>query len=405
MRSVHFTLWEERGIISDLNSFLESALDELDTAISDKDFSRLIISSPRAASNIYKKIVAVPIIIKNTALVQFSFYAADKVVHHNAAGVEIRHKLEEIYELSYKQWEIDCGVHSFKLLIGKKGNYKKIAAPKEAAPIDYSHNRTKNHILKDGEANDLLIKLGLMSKDGKIYADKQRKFRQINKFLEVLSNIAPHVKDDAHILDFGCGKSYLSFALYHYFNFVLDKNVTVTGLDLKADVIEHCNERAAHLGYDNLAFHCGDIRDFESFDELDMVVTLHACDTATDYALAHALNKGAKIILSVPCCQHELFPQIDNELLEPILKHGALKERFASLLTDALRGQLLEALGYDVSIVEFTSYEDTAKNLMIRAVKARDGVNSDKLEKYQELAKEFGVEPMLYGLVRDGFNL
>jgi len=380
-------------------------LDELTAVISDKNFSRLIISSPRASSNIYKKIVAAPILIKDKTLVQFSFYAAGKVVHHNLAGAEIRSKLEEICELGYKQWEVECGANSFKLLVGKKGNYKKIAEPKEATPIDYSHNRTKNHILKDGEANDLLIRLELMSKNGKVYADKQRKFRQINKFLEVLAKVAPHVKNDAHILDFGCGKSYLSFALYHYFNFMLGKNVTVTGLDLKADVIAHCNERAIDLGYDNLKFHCGDIKDFESFSDLDMVVTLHACDTATDYALAHAVNKGAKVILSVPCCQHELFGQIDNVLFTPILKHGALKEQFSSLLTDALRGQLLEALGYDVSIMEFASYEDTAKNLMIRAVLARDEVCLDRLEKYRGLATEFGAEPLFYGLVRDGFDL
>ena len=381
------------------------ALDELVSAIADKDFSRLIISSPRTASNIYKKIVTVPILIKGKKLVQFSFHAVDKVVHFNLAGAEIRRKLEEIYELGYKQWEIECGVHSFKLLVGKKGNYKKIAEPKEVVSIDYSHNRTKNHILKDGETNDLLSKLGLMSKDGKVYADKQRKFRQINKFLEVLSNIAPHVKDDAHILDFGCGKSYLSFALYYYFNFVLGKNVSVTGLDLKSDVIAHCNERAADLGYDNLKFYCGDIKDFESASALDMVVTLHACDTATDYALAHAVNRGATVILSVPCCQHELFGQIDNEMFAPILKHGALKEQFASLLTDGLRGQLLEALGYDVSIMEFASYEDTAKNLMIRAVLVRDGVCLDRLVGYRRIAGEFGVKPLLYGLVRDRLGL
>ena len=379
-------------------------MDELVTAINGKDFSRLIISSPRAASNIYKKIVAVPVKIKDKTLVQFSFHAADKVVHFNLAGAEIWRKLEEIYELGYKQWEIDCGENSFKLLVGKKGNYKKIAEPKEAAPIDYSHNRTKNHMLKDGEANDLLIKLGLMSKDGKVYADKQRKFRQINKFLEVLASVASCVKDDAHILDFGCGKSYLSFALYHYFNFVLGKSVTVTGIDLKADVIAHCNERAADLGYERLKFHCGDIKDFESESTLDMVATLHACDTATDYALAHAANRGAKVILSVPCCQHELFGQIDNELFAPILKHGTLKEQFASLLTDALRGQLLEALGYEVSIMEFASYEDTAKNLMIRAVRVRDEVCLDRLAGYQRLAEEFGVEPVLCGLVRGKFE-
>ena len=369
-------------------------------AINSELFSRLIISSPRAASNIYKKIATVPVIIKGERVVQFSFHAADKVVHYNLDGTEIRRKLEEIYELGYKQWEVECGVGSFKLLVGKKGNYKKISEPKEVAPINYEHNRAKNHILKDNEPNELLIKLGLMGKNGKVYADKQRKFRQINKFLEVLASVEKSVPEGAHILDFGCGKSYLSFALYHYFNFVLGKNVSVTGLDLKKDVIEHCARLSDELGYDNLSFYCGDIAEFGGDRKIDMMITLHACDTATDYALLHAVNAGAKVILSVPCCQHELFTQIDNEIFSPILKHGALKEQFASLLTDALRGQLLEALGYDVSVMEFAGFEDTAKNLMIRAVKVRNAVGIEKLETYQALAREFGVEPKLYGLLK-----
>jgi len=381
-----------------LNSFTQ-ALDDVYEAINSEAFSRLIISSPRASSNIYKKIIATPLIIKNKRVAQFSFHAADKVVHYNLDGAEIRRKLEEIYELGYKQWEVECGADSFKLLVGKKGNYKKISESKEAAPINYEHNRAKNYILKDGEPNELLIKLGLMAQSGKVYADKQRKFRQINKFLETLASVAENVPENAQILDFGCGKSYLSFALYHYFNFVLGKNVNVTGLDLKKDVIEHCARLSDELGYENLKFYCGDIAEFSGDRKIDMVITLHACDTATDYALFHAINAGAKVILSVPCCQHELFGQIDNELFAPILKHGALKEQFASLLTDALRGQLLEALGYEVSVMEFAGFEDTAKNLMIRAVKVRDGVSADKLRGYYSLAREFGAEVRLHRLL------
>ena len=383
-----------------MNNF-SAAMDDVISAINGELFNRLIISSPRAASNVYKKIVAVPVIIKDTRVVQFSFYEVDKVIHYNLEETEIRRKLEEVHALGYKQWEVECGAGSFKLLVGKKGNYKKINEPKSEKIINLEHNRTKNHILKDGEPQELLIKLGLMGENGKVYADKQRKFRQINKFLEVLASIAEKVPENANILDFGCGKSYLSFALYHYFNFVLGKNVTVVGLDLKKDVIEHCARLSSELGYDNLKFHCGDIAEFSGDRKIDMMITLHACDTATDYALFHAVSAGAKVILSVPCCQHELFTQIDNKLFSPILKHGALKEQFASLLTDALRGQLLEAAGYDVSIMEFAGFEDTAKNLMIRAVKARDGICANKLRKYYSLAREFGAEIRLHGLLKE----
>ena len=380
------------------------ALGEIMEVINNDSFSRLIISSPRVASNIYKKVIAVPVIIKGRRLLQFSFYAMDKVVHHNLDGADISCKLVEIYALGYKQWEIDCGPLSFKLLVGKKGNFKKIVDPKNIdTTVSYAHNRSKNHILKDGEPQEVLIKLGLMSKDGKVFADKQRKFRQINKFLEIVQSIEVHIKKDAHILDFGCGKSYLSFALYHYFNLVLDKNVKITGLDLKKDVIEHCRTLAADCGYENLSFSHGDVKDFEGTFATDMIISLHACDTATDFALAYAVKSGAKVILSVPCCQHELFSQVNNERLNPILKHGALKEKFASLLTDAMRGQLLEALGYNVRLMEFVSAQDTAKNIMLRAVKTKEIVDYRKLKEYYALARDFSAEPALYGLLGDFF--
>ena len=332
---------------------------------------------------------------------QLSFHAADKVIHHNLNGEALRLKLDEIIQTGYKQWEVDCGAGSFKLLVGKKGNFKRIDTPKSAEGINFAHNRAKNHILRDTEPLDMFIKLGLMSKDGKVYSAKQKKFRQINKFLEIVDSIAEHVGNNAHILDFGCGKSYLTFALYHYFNFVLDKNVTITGLDLKKDVVEYCNTLAADCNYENLSFHCGDVKDFSAYKKCDMMISLHACNTATDFAIAHGILSGAKVILSVPCCQHELFGQIDNQQLAPILKHGILKERFASIMTDALRGQLLEVMGYRVSIMEFTGAEDTAKNIMIRAVKVRDAVDEGKLEDYYRLAREFSVEPVLYRLLED----
>jgi len=374
-------------------------VDEILAAIN-TGVNRIIISSPHKASNEYKKIVALPIKLKDREVLQFSFYTGDKVLHYNLAGGEIEAKLREIASLGYKQWEIDCGEHSFKLLVGKKGNFKRIneKTPSNFVP-DLTHNRVKNHMLKDGEPLDMLIALGLMNKEGAVYKDKQKKFRQINKFLEIVDTVEAYVDNEAHILDFGCGKSYLTFAIYHYFNFILGKNVKITGVDLKEDVVAHCNELALKCGYENLQFYCGDVSKFEQIKDCDMMVTLHACDTATDFTLNYAVQNGVKVILSVPCCQHELFEQISSKALAPILKHGTLKERFSAILTDAVRGQLLESVGYRVNIMEFIDMEHTAKNIMIKAVKSSDGMDGEKLEATLRLCRRFSVEPTLYKLL------
>ena len=216
-----------------------------------------------------------------------------------------------------------------------------------------------------------LQKLGVMTADGKVVHARYDKFRQINRFLEFIDDILPELPRDRElrILDFGCGKSYLTFAIYYYFHEIRKQAVRITGLDLKADVIEDCRQLAAECGYNRLEFLCGDIADYDGCDAVDMVVTLHACDTATDYALAKAVGWGAKVILSVPCCQHELNRQISNDLLAPVLSYGILKERISALLTDGIRARLLEEQGYSVQLLEFIDMEHTPINILIRAVK------------------------------------
>jgi len=389
-----------------LVKIVDEIMSEADTASPTLGIRRIIISNPRNASNIYKKIAAVPVSLKDGAVLQFSFYTANKVFHYNLYGENIREKLLEAAGLGYKQWEIEGNTFNFKLLVNKKGEYKRInlKSPLQLAKNTEPnpHNRVKNHILKEGEAFDFLIHLGLMNEDGQVYKDKQKKLRQINKFLEIAGNVATYVDDGAHILDFGCGKSYLTFALYHYLNFILDKNVKISGLDLKEDVVAHCNELSERCGYDNLRFYCGDAAKFNEFGSVGntgMMVTLHACDTATDYALAYAVQNNVKVILSVPCCQHELFGQIKNETLAPVLKYGILKERFSALLTDTVRGQLLEAAGYSVSIMEFVDMDFTAKNVMIRAIKTKSDFDFEKFKSCYEFCNEFSVEPMLYRIL------
>lgn len=256
------------------------------------------------------------------------------------------------------------------------------------------HNRVKQYILKEGTAAPFLVDLGVMTKDGKIVASRYDKFRQINRFLEFIRDILPKLPKDREItiLDFGCGKSYLTFAMYYYLRELEGFDVNVIGLDLKEDVIRHCSELARSYGYDKLHFYQGDIAGYEGVSSVDMVVTLHACDTATDFALAKAVEWGAQVILSVPCCQHELNRQIRNETLQPIMRYGILKERMAALITDGLRAELLESKGYDTQLLEFIDMEHTPKNILIRAVKTGKKKSRDS---FADSMKALHVNPTL----------
>lgn len=260
------------------------------------------------------------------------------------------------------------------------------------------HNRKKHYILEEGIPVPFLIDLGVQTAEGRIVHARYDKFRQINRFLEFVQDILPQMEKgrELTILDFGCGKSYLTFALYYYLKILNGYDIRVIGLDLKEDVIARCNALAEKYGYDKLTFLTGDIADYEGVSKVDMVVTLHACDTATDYALEKALEWDAKVILSVPCCQHELNKQMENEILKPVLKYGLIKERIAALVTDALRAGRLEEAGYQVQILEFIDMEHTPKNLLIRAVhtgKKRDG------EALKHMMKALHVQPSLEKLL------
>ena len=256
---------------------------------------------------------------------------------------------------------------------GENGNVKM-----QPLRPDLSHNRVKKYILEEGKAVPFLVDLGVQTAEGKIVRTRYDKFRQINRYLEFVEDVLPVFDKDKciHIIDFGCGKSYLTFALYYYLHELRGYQVSITGLDLKEDVITHCNQLAEKYGYKQLTFLHGDIAKFEGADAVDMVVTLHACDTATDYALKKAVDWNAKVIFSVPCCQHEVNKMMKNDTLAPVLKYGLIKERMAALFTDAIRANLLEEQGYDTQILEFIDMEHTPKNILIRAVK-----NNKKQEK------------------------
>ncbi|MBD2872370.1 class I SAM-dependent methyltransferase [Paenibacillus arenilitoris] len=352
------------------------------------------------------KTVIRPVRLKNGLHYQFEYHFASKVTHDNVAEAEAAARIVDLLSATYRQALIKTPEADVQLLFNKKGKAAVLTKPPTggARPATLEHNREKQRVLAEGSAAPFLVELGIMTPEGRVHAKKQDKYRQINRFLEMVGDVLAYLPRDREltVVDFGCGKSYLTFALYHLLAVEQKRQIRVIGLDLKADVIAFCTELAVKLGYDRLRFLVGDIADYEELQAADMVVTLHACDTATDAALAKAVNWGASVIMSVPCCQHELFRQIGGDALSPILSQGLLKERFAALATDAARGTLLEALGYKVQMLEFVDPEHTPKNLLIRAVKnGQPGFSTKKWEQYEQFASFLSISPSLERMLSD----
>lgn len=386
--------------MSDLQSLFTDCLNE--TLI------RVILSNPSSKDGVIK-ICDRPVLKNKTLLFQIEEYTKTQVFHKNLtagdAGSYLTGKLSSdtsSQTASFKNALVETQSFTANVLVSKKGTItikKKMNASAKQPKISLSHNRKKKYILEEGIPVPFLIDLGVMTQNGSIVNAHYDKFRQINRFLEYIEDILPSLPTgrELRILDFGCGKSYLTFAIYYYLKVLKGYPVRITGLDLKEDVIRHCNELAVKYGYDKLEFLCGDIAYYDGCSQVDMVVTLHACDTATDYALAKAVGWGAKVILSVPCCQHELNKQMKNDLLSPVLHYGILKERMAALMTDGLRAQILEANGYRTQILEFIDMAHTPKNLLIRAV--YNGHCADNKAQINELLAAFDVNPTLYRLL------
>ena len=341
----------------------------------------------------FTKVNIKPVLIKNEKYIQFAYEYKDKVIHKNLKSDEFIIEYKELLLNHFKQAIIFTTDADYQVIISKKGKVSILKKKPTKSNIDLDHNRKKEYIIEEGLPCDFLIKLGVMREDGKVFSKKYDKFRQINKFLELVSDVVYKIEDKGtiNIVDFGCGKSYLTFALYYYLKKLLNLDVNIIGLDLKKDVIELCSNLAQELDYKGLKFINKDIRDFEELDKVDMVVTLHACDTATDEALIKAVSWDADIILSVPCCQHELLDKIENKTMTPMLKHGIIKERLSSLITDSLRANVLEILGYDTQLLEFIDMEHTPKNIMIRAIKSKNYKAIDTSE-YLEFKKSWNID-------------
>jgi len=363
---------------------------------------KLIISKPRTKSEEYKKIV----IEQKKNSYQISKYTETQVFHENVSSEVLALRCAELTFSHYGQVNAWTDELEYMLLISKSGECtlkKKKASTSAPAATDTSHNRQKSYLLSEGTVIPPLIDMGVFTKDGKIVRTMYDKFRQINRFIEIIDDSVKELSTDTlNVIDFGCGKSYLTFILYYYLTEIRHLKVQMIGLDLKADVIRKCNETATKYGYDGLRFELGDINGFQTPFDVNMVITLHACDTATDYALYNAIQWNADMIFSVPCCQHELNRQLRSESLHILENYGILKERFAAISTDAIRGNLLEYSGYKTQLLEFIDFEHTPKNILIRATKRRTipaKVPGQALSEAEALMKEFSFEPTLYKLV------
>lgn len=370
-----------------------------------KELYQIIVSNSQKNSDI-SKVKIRPIMLKNSIVFQVTEYKGAQVFHENYEKEALIDKIEEYLKDNFKQMELISTIMQATVLISKRGKVtikkKGIQTDKK---VDLSHNKAKKYILQEGNIVPFLVDLGVQTKEGKIVRSNYDKFRQINRYLEFIADIMPILPEDRciNIIDFGCGKSYLTFALYYYMKILCKRDVRVIGLDLKEKVIEDCNALAVRYGYDNLKFVTGDVSTYTGEGNVDMVVTLHACDTATDYAIEKAVNWGAKVIFTVPCCQHEVNKQIENEQLQPLLKYGLIKERISALITDAIRANLLEEQGYQVQVMEFIDMEHTPKNILIRAVKEKD--SREKNTGIGELTEFLHVRNTLQELMAAGKNM
>lgn len=393
-----------------------------------RDLEQFVMSNSKDQDQA-SKVKIRPVLIKEELKFQETLYRGTQVFHENYTKEEMEGRILSNMEQLFGQAQIkglsdDGQIAECTILVSKKGTVtvktKKAKGKdnvsdksmndnvittdnKDKAAKDTSillHNRTKQYILQEGAPIDFLVGLEVMTPDGKVKKDRYDKFRQINRYLEFIADVLQELPKErtVRIIDFGCGKSYLTFAMYYYLHEMQGLDVEINGLDLKKDVIERCNALAKKLGYYGLSFEQGDIADYSGATQVDLVVSLHACDTATDHAIAKAVSWDAKVILAVPCCQHELNRQIKNDMLQPLLKYGVIKERIAALMTDAVRANLLEEQGYKVQILEFIDMEHTPKNLLIRAVKSSHMRTAGKKASLQHCLDDLHLDPTLQKL-------
>ena len=366
------------------------------------DFPNKIISgylsSKRDKNTKYEKAKLQRIRIQDQEVVQLSLYTNKQVFHSNYSDDEISGKLQELLESDFYICELKTKEYVYSYRITSKGKMLSNRRKNTDATIVETHNKKKNYLIEEGMIVPPLVDLGVMLPDGRVVKAHNDKFKQINRFLEIVNDSIGNLSK-INIIDFGCGKSYLTFILYYYLTEIKKMDCTITGLDLKDDVVDNCNKIATKYGYSKLKFLNGDISKFKDDNTVDMIVTLHACDTATDYSLYHAINMNCKYIFSVPCCQHEVNQTINKDSCRVINKFGILKERYSAIITDAIRANILQYCGYKTQVMEFIDIDNSPKNLLIRAV-YQGGVPNEKIkEDIDKFISELGISQTLYKLV------
>lgn len=373
--------------------------------IINKELINATISQPRLKSNDLKRVKLKPIELKGIYHIQIE-YQFERIIKHENVILENFSDSLDILLPQFRQIHAQLKNQNIQIQLSKKNKVSwKTEKLNETKEINLSHNRKKQYLLDDTTPYPFLIRLGVQTEEGKVKKQKYDKFKQINRFVEFIHDSLEHLPKgrQIRILDFGSGKSYLTFALYHYLKIEKGLDIRVTGLDLKKEVIQECNKIAQDLNYEQLEFLVGDINEYDDEKSVDMVVTLHACDVATDMALARAVKWGAKVILSVPCCQHELNRQLHSPSLEILTQHGLIKERFASLATDSIRAELLTLVGYDTQVLEFIDIEHTPKNILIRAYFTGKKPSQQQLERYHAFTQFLSAKPFLENELKEFF--
>lgn len=380
-------------------------LQELLKNVFTQKIGKIVISNPKTKSQKYHKIVLRPVVQKQKLCYQLELFTKTQAFHESCNANEIQARILEV-AVDFKQIDIFTQDTTYQVKIKDINDiYVKQRQNEMVRDVEpAAHNRTKQYLLPEGQIIPPLVDLGIFSKEGKVIASKYDKYKQINRFIEMIDDgIRKEEVSSLNIVDFGCGKSYLTFILYYYLVIVKDIPTTITGLDLKEDVIDSCNRIAMSYGYDGLTFQKGDIANFTSTKPVDMVITLHACDTATDLALYHAIKWNTKMIFSVPCCQHELNAKFETNEFAILSKYGIIRERISSLMTDAIRGQLLEICGYEVALLEFIDVMHSPKNILIRAIRKSNPQDNKAVLLHQltKLEEQFNASLTLHSLLKE----
>ena len=374
-------------------------ISEILSHIDNNNINKITFSNIRNKELELDKVIGKLVNIKNCINLQLEYRYKRIIKHTNLVTTDsesIEKVISELFELA-KDINVVTVDENINIKVSKKFKISVNRKKTTAKVVSFDHNKKKEYFLVEKQKYDFLIELGIQNKDGKVVKSKYNKFKQINKYLEFIKQATTQLDSNKQItiLDFGSGKSYLTFSTYYYLTEVLKMNVKIIGIDLKKEVIENCNNIAEKLNFKNLSFIYGDVIDYENKDEIDMVISLHACNTATDIAILKALDWKAKVLFAVPCCQKEVNGQLNSDFLPFMLKHGIVKEKFSTLLTDSVRSEVLEAFGYKSDIVEFISAENTPKNQLIRAYKVSNNIDKDKIVNLEKFTSSLNVKMFL----------